>query len=373
MCHRSFLHGTFATNYDYKDTRNKKSRQSRRLTEEKRNPQLSSPSINYTQPIVRRPPTFRGDPIVALLHAVCLLCLLVCRGPHHSIGFLLCLLLAPYLFRLVLDSLDARANGILVSEVSSLQGGKGSLLGDGFQVVVEFVDERGSGRNVELGNLALVDSVQVLDEGPEGVSVGGNDDRSAVRQLGGDGFLPVGNDALEGGGEGLGEFLGPVLEVGVALVVGGVVLGGLVDGGWGNIVAASPDEYLVLSELVDGLLLVESLESTVVSFVDLPGLGDGDPHAVGLFEDVPEGSDGTLLHGGKGDVGLDSGLADELSSLGGLDVSGVTERTIVPSGELVSEVPGRFSVSDEDQGGLVGLLGGGVAATEGGTGGQERA
>lgn len=41
----------------------------------------------------------------------------------------------------------------------------------------------------------------------------------------------------------------------------------------------------------------------------------------------------------------------------------LAQGTIVPSGELVCEVPCGFSVSDEDQSGLVGLLGGGVTGT----------
>ena len=96
-----------------------------------------------------------------------------------------------------------------------------------------------------------------------------------------------------------------------------------------------------------------------MTFVDLPGLGDGNPHAVGLFQNVPQGADGTLLEGGEGNIGLDSGLGNELSSLGGLDVSGLTQWAIVPTGELVGKVPGGLSVSDQNQGVLVGLLGGG--------------
>jgi hypothetical protein len=72
---------------------------------------------------------------------------------------------------------------------------------------------------------------------------------------------------------------------------------------------------------------------------------------------VPQGADGTLLKRCEGDVGLDAGLGNELSSLGGLDVAGLAQRAIVPAGELVGEVPRRFSVSDEDQCVFVGLLG----------------
>ena len=271
-----------------------------------------------------------------------------------------CFFLSVALFRLVLDTLDACTDGILVAEVSSLEGRKGTLLGDGFQVIVEFVHEGSTGGNVQIANLALIDSVQVLHQGSQTVSVGGNEDGLSGFEFGGNVGFPVRNNTVESRCEGFGKVFRP-LGIGVPFVVGRVVLAGLVDGRWGNVVTPAPDQDLVLSVLVDGLLLVESLEATVVTLVDLPRLGDGDPHAVRLFEDVPEGADGTLLEGRKGNVGLDAGLLDELTTVGGLDVTGLAQWAIVPPGELVGEVPCRFSVTDEDERVLVGLLNGGEA------------
>ena len=265
------------------------------------------------------------------------------------------------LFRLVLDPLDAGADGLLVAQIPSLEGFDRSVLRDGLEVLVQFVDERGAGGDVELGDLRLVDPVQMLHEGPQGVSVGGDQNGLAGFELRGDVGVPEGNDAVEGGREGLGEILGP-FRVLVPLVVGGVVLVRGVDGRRGDVVAAAPHQDLVLPVLVDGLLLVESLESSVVALVDLPRLDGGDPHAVRLFQDVPQGSDGPLLQGGEGDIGLDVRLLDELSALLGLDVAGLAQRAIVPAGELIREIPRRFSVSDQDQRVLVGLLRGGEAA-----------
>ncbi len=200
----------------------------------------------------------------------------------------------------------------------------------------------------------------MLDQSTEGVSVGGNQNGLSVLEFGSNVGFPERNHTVQCGGQGFGKLIGP-FGVGISLVVAGVVFRVAVDGGWGNVVGSTPDQDLVLSVLVDGLLLVQSLKSSVVTFVDLPGLGDGNPHAVGLFQNVPQGADGTLLEGGEGNVGLDSGLSNELSSLGGLDVSGLAQWTIVPTGELVGKVPGGLSVSDQNQGVLVGLLGGGEA------------
>ena len=200
----------------------------------------------------------------------------------------------------------------------------------------------------------------MLNEGTEGVAVGGNDDVLAGLEVGGNLVLPVGEDTVEGGGEGLGEVLVEGVA-GVPGVVGGVVLGGGVDSGRGDVVRTTPDEDLVLAVLVDGLLLVEALEGTVVTLVELPGLVGGDPHEVGLLEDVPQSADGTLQEGGVGNGGLEALGLDELTSLDDLLVALGAERDIDPSGELVLKIPGGLAVTDKDKGRLVGSLNSGEA------------
>ena len=246
------------------------------------------------------------------------------------------------LFGLVLNTLNARPNGIDITEVLSAEGANGtiSLSGrDDIQVIIELVDERSSGGDIELGDLILGDVVQMLNESTEGVAVGGNDDVLTGLEVGGDLVLPVGEDTVEGGGEGLGEVLVEGVA-GVPGVVGGVVLGGGVDGGRGDVVRTTPDEDLVLAVLVDGLLLVEALEGTVVTLIELPGLVGGDPHEVGLLEDVPQSADGSLQEGGVGDGGLEALGLDELTSLDDLLVALGAERDVDPSGELVLKIPG---------------------------------
>lgn len=267
------------------------------------------------------------------------------------------------LFGLVLDTLNACPNGIDITEVLSAEGGNGTISRSGrddVQVIIELVDERSSGGDVELGDLILGDVVQMLNEGTEGVAVGGNDDVLAGLEVGGNLVLPVGEDTVEGGGEGLGEVLVEGVA-GVPGVVGGVVLGGGVDGGRGDVVRTTPDEDLVLAVLVDGLLLVEALEGTVVTLVELPGLVGGDPHKVGLLKDVPQSADGALQEGGVGDGGLEALGLDELTGLDDLLVALGAERDIDPSGELVLKIPGGLAVTDKDEGRLIGSLNSGEA------------
>ena len=58
-----------------------------------------------------------------------------------------------------------------------------------------------------------------------------------------------------------------------------------------HVVRPAPDRDLVDAVLVDRLLLVEALERAVVPLVELPRLGDGDPHVVALLERVVERPD----------------------------------------------------------------------------------
>jgi len=263
------------------------------------------------------------------------------------------------LLGLVLNTLDARPNGIDITEVLSAEGGNGTVRRSGrddIQVVVELVDQRSAGGDVELSNVILRNVVQVLDQGAEGVAVSGNDNVLAGLEVGGNLVLPVREDAVEGGGEGLGKVLVEGMA-GVPGVVGGVVLGGGVDGGRWDVVRATPDEDLVLAVLVDGLLLVEALEGTVVTLVELPGLVGGDPHEVGLLKDVPQSADGTLQERGVGNSGREALGLDELTGLDDLLVALGTERDIHPTGELVLEIPGGLAMTDKDKSRLVSSLG----------------
>jgi hypothetical protein len=58
-----------------------------------------------------------------------------------------------------------------------------------------------------------------------------------------------------------------------------------------------------------------------------------------LFLDVPQGTDGTFLEGGEGNIGNDTGFLDELSGLDDFLVTLGREGYIDPTGEFVFKVP----------------------------------
>lgn len=265
-----------------------------------------------------------------------------------------------FLLGLVLDSLNTSTNGILVTQIASLKRGNGTGLWNWSKIVVKLINERCSCRNVELGNGALTNAIQMFDQGSEGVSVSSNQNSLSVFDKWSNLVFKVWNDAVQSGGQGFREIL-VKLKTGITWVARRVVLTGSVDSWRRDIVGSSPDEDLVLSVLVYSFLLIESLERTVVTLVKFPGLGCRDPHQLSLLKNVPKSTNGSLKEGSKGDVRNDSFGFDELSSLNDFLGTLRGERTVIPTSELVFKVPCRFTVSHKDQSVLIGSLNGSKA------------
>src|SRR6478736_6283754 len=69
-----------------------------------------------------------------------------------------------------------------------------------------------------------------------------------------------------------------------------------------DVVAAAPDEHLLLAELGRRLGLVEALQRAVVPLVQAPVLLDRQPQPVHLFQREVERADGALQQGGEAEV-----------------------------------------------------------------------
>ncbi len=214
--------------------------------------------------------------------------------------------------------------------------------------VVELVDERHAGRDVEPGDVVVGDAVERLDEGTQRVAVGGDHDGQAVGEVGLDLVLPVGHqprhDVLEAlGGRHRGAEPG---VAGVAVLRELVVL---VDGRRRHVVGAAPQHELLLAELLEGLLLVLALQRAVVALVEAPVALDRDPVPVGRVEREVRGRDGPAQQRRVHDVGQDAGLLELLAGAHALGAALVGEVDVDPAGEEVLGVPVAFAVTDEDE------------------------
>lgn len=67
-----------------------------------------------------------------------------------------------------------------------------------------------------------------------------------------------------------------------------------IEGGWCNVVASAPDMHLLIAILGGGVGLVEALEGSVVTFVEVPVFNHGEVDAVHGVERDVQCVDGSL-------------------------------------------------------------------------------
>src|SRR4029079_15291855 len=121
-----------------------------------------------------------------------------------------------------------------------------------------------------------------------------------------DALLPVRHDPLDGVLEALGERNLLAREARVAPVARRIAFVATLERGRADVVAASPDEHLLLAELRRRLRLVEPLQRAVVTLVEAPILLDGKPEAIHLPQHEIERADRALEDRGIGEVEVEA-------------------------------------------------------------------
>lgn len=220
---------------------------------------------------------------------------------------------------------------------------------DRLEIVVELVNERNTGRDVEFENLFLGEVVEIHYKGAEAVSMRCNDHALAGLHRRRDFFVPERQEAIDGVLEALGERELGLGNTGVAGVVTGPALVRFFKWGWGNIIAPTPHEHLFIAKLRGGLGFVEALERPIVTLVEAPVFFHRNPQLVEFREHSPECVEGPLQHRDIGNVEDEAIVFKDLSSSFRLGAASVTEFDVVPTRESVFFVPGAFAVADEDK------------------------
>ena len=114
-----------------------------------------------------------------------------------------------------------------------------------------------------------------------------------------------------------------------------------------HVEAAAPDEHLLVTVLLGGLGLVQTLKHSVVLLVEPPGLLYRNPVEIHGVEDVVEGLDGSLEVGCVGHFEGDSGLFEGLSGVEGFLNALLAEVNVGPACEPVLFVPLALAVTDK--------------------------
>lgn len=170
-------------------------------------------------------------------------------------------------------------------------------LGDRLEILIEFVHEWHSSRDVVSEDLHVAHTRKVLHNSSEGVSMSHNDELLSVLDLGAERVVPVGEHTIKSSLQRLCSREAVSRELLVASVVHGMALNIIqVDVRRRHIVTSSPESHLLNSVLLSGLSLVESLELAVMSLVEAPGLDVGDPELVHFLGDCVESHDCTCEH-----------------------------------------------------------------------------
>lgn len=147
-------------------------------------------------------------------------------------------------------------------------------------------------------------TLQMLNDAPKAVAVGGNQDPFPLFDLGDNFFIPEGQcsgnsvlQALTGGELVLSKVCVPAILADVA--VEGVIR---LHGRRWDIIRSSPDLYLGLTMLSSSFCFVETCQTAIVSLIEAPSPDHWQPHLVNGIQDCPEGPDCSLLHRGEADV-----------------------------------------------------------------------
>lgn len=220
---------------------------------------------------------------------------------------------------------------------------------DRLEVVVERIDQGNSGRNVEADNLFVRDSVKILDESAERVSVSRNQNLLAGSDVFLDGALVEGNDAVDRDLERFSQRNDARIFVCVAGFLARIAFVGFFEGRRRDVKGTTPDLDLGFAVLFGGFGLVQSLQRAVVTFVQAPVLDDRNPFFVHFFEDVIASVDCALQVRRVSDIEGEAFFLQQLAAELCFLVTGFGKIGIAPAGEKILEVPFGFAVADQDE------------------------
>ncbi|MNH25977.1 hypothetical protein D3C79_860030 [compost metagenome] len=108
-------------------------------------------------------------------------------------------------------------------------------------------------------------------------------------------------------------------------------------------------QHLGFAVLLGHVGLVEALQAAVVAFVEAPAVDHGQPGAVHLVQGMPQRAGGALEHAGIGQVEVIAFGLEQASGILGLFHACRRQIHIGPAGEAVFQVPGGFTVADQNE------------------------
>src|SRR5450830_576296 len=239
---------------------------------------------------------------------------------------------------LVCDSSSSSYSSLRVAEVG---------MADRLEVLVQLVHERDARRDVQFDDVVITDAVEVLYEGADRVAVRDDDDLSAGLHRGRDRLLPIGNETCHRVPEALGQRQLVFRHVGIAGIMSRPAVIGFQQSGRLSDVAAPPQFDLGITVFLRRLSLVESLQGSVVTFVEPPAADLRDPHEVHLVEGDPQRANVPLEDRDVRQVEGEPTLLQELACVVRLGDPLLGQVDVGPASKPVLFVPCAFTVPEQ--------------------------
>ena len=136
-------------------------------------------------------------------------------------------------------------------------------------------------------------------------------------------------------------------QLGVARVTAFAALVVRRQGWWWYVVAAAPGQHLFVAKFFGRFGFVQTLQGTVMAFVQAPTVHHGQPSPVHLVEHMPERAGRPLQHTGVRHVELVVFIFQQFASAQGLGDAGRRQVDVGPAGEAVFKIPSGLAVADK--------------------------
>src|SRR5579863_3122786 len=189
----------------------------------------------------------------------------------------------------------------------------------------------------------------MLDQRPQAVAVGRDQDPLTPLNRGSDRLIPVRKKSCDRVFQTFSQrqFIWPKIGVaGIAAREALIIMG---NRGRPDIIAATPCHNLLLAVAPGRFRLIEALQCPVMAFVEPPAGMDRNPHEVYLLQNDPERLDRALEQGRKCHIKDISFLLQRPSGLDRLPNSFLADADVDAPGEAILFVPFALAMADQHQ------------------------
>mmetsp|Transcript_3420 Transcript_3420/g.6417 ORF Transcript_3420/g.6417 Transcript_3420/m.6417 type:complete len:298 (+) Transcript_3420:148-1041(+) len=235
-----------------------------------------------------------------------------------------------------------------ITQVLSSKGGNGVALRDRFHILIKFVNQGNTSRNIQFRDLIAGDSVQMLYKCTKSVTMCGNDNFLSTLDQRHHLLIPFYQEARFSQFQGFGQGQFVLWHILVHRIVSWKVFRRFVQWRRGDIVRSSPNQHLFLSVFFNCFLFVQALQSSIVTFIQSPSVDDGNVHEMQFFENNPQGFDGTLQCGSVSHIKGVSCFLQKFGTIVSFLESLLAQRAVVPTSKAILVIPCGFPVSDQD-------------------------